>query len=148
MMSDYDAMSRVLAEHDCAKLIIQYAALNDAARWDDVAALYVSEGRMSRPIAPDDFIDGRDAILAAFKARPARATRHICANIFVTVVDANTAHASSQILLFTGTSGTEGGLPVQSAAPPLVGSYHDRFALTTEGWRFVERRGSLDFKAP
>jgi hypothetical protein len=27
----------------------------------------------------------------------------------------------------------------------LVGSYADRLALTKEGWRFAERRGSLDF---
>jgi ketosteroid isomerase-like protein len=115
------------------KLIIGYAAHNDAADWDAVAALYVPDGRMSRPIAPDDFIEGRDAILAAFKARPPRTTRHICANIRVWV-DGDSATAESQIMLFTAKDAT-----------PLVGSYHDRLIRTADGWRFTERRGSLDF---
>jgi uncharacterized protein (TIGR02246 family) len=117
------------------KLIIGHAALNDSADWDAVAALYVPDGRMSRPVAPDDFIEGRDAILAAFKARPPRTTRHICANIRVRV-DGDSAAAESQIMLFT-----------VKDTPPLVGNYHDRLVRTAEGWRFTERRGSLDFPA-
>ena len=114
------------------RLIIDYAAYNDAGDWDAVAALYVQEGRMSRPTAPDDFIEGCDVILAAFKARPARTTRHICANIRVNV-DGDRATATSQILLFNGHDA------------PKVGSYADKFIRTTDGWRFAERRGSLDF---
>jgi ketosteroid isomerase-like protein len=114
------------------RLIIDYAAHNDAGDWNAVAALYVAEGRMSRPTAPDEFIEGREAILAAFKARPARTTRHICANIRVDV-DGDTATATSQILLFTGHDA------------PKVGGYHDKFTRTADGWRFAERRGSMDF---
>jgi ketosteroid isomerase-like protein len=129
-----DAVDTLIAERACERLIIDYAALNDAGDWAAVAALYVADGRMSRPTAPDDFVEGRDAILAAFNARPARASRHICANIRVTVSSAGTATATSQILLFTG--------PDQA---PKVGSYQDRMILTEDGWRFVERKGSLDF---
>ncbi len=125
-------LETLLAERAIERLVLDYAALNDAGDWEAVAALYVLEGRMSRPVAPDDFVEGRDAILAAFKARPARASRHICANIRVNV-DGDRATASSQILLFTGHDA------------PKVGSYADRLTLTPEGWRFVERRGSLDF---
>jgi ketosteroid isomerase-like protein len=114
------------------RLIIDYAAHNDAGDWDAVAAFYIPEGRMSRPTAPDDFIEGRDAILAAFKSRPARTTRHICANIRVDV-SGDTATATSQILLFTGHHA------------PKVGSYHDKLTRTADGWRFTERRGSMDF---
>lgn len=116
------------------RLIIDYAAHNDAANWDAVAALYVPDGRMSRPTAPDDFIEGQGAILAAFKSRPARTTRHICANIRIDV-NGDSATATSQILLFTGHDA------------PKVGSYADKLIRTTDGWRFTERRGSLDFPA-
>ena len=34
-------------------LIALYANLNDAARWDEVAALYTEDGSMTRPTAPD-----------------------------------------------------------------------------------------------
>jgi ketosteroid isomerase-like protein len=124
----------LIAERACERLVVDYAALNDAGDWDAVAALYVPHGRMSRPTAPDDFIEGRDAILAAFKSRPARTTRHICANIRVKVESEARASATSQILLFTAADKL-----------PLVGSYADIFENTPDGWRFVERRGSLDF---
>ncbi len=67
-------------------------------------------------------------------ARPPRVTRHICANIRVTLVTLAEAVASSQILLFTDAS-----------TSPLVGSYADRLVHEDEGWRFAERRGNLDF---
>jgi ketosteroid isomerase-like protein len=122
------------AERACERLILDYAALNDAGDWPAVAALYTENGRMSRPTAPDNFVEGRDAILAAFLARPARTTRHICANLRVTVTSDTSAIATSQILLFTG-----------AEQAPLVGSYADVFVLTNKRWRFTERRGSLDF---
>jgi ketosteroid isomerase-like protein len=124
----------LIAEHACERLIVDYAALNDAGDWEAVAALYAPDGRMSRPTAPDDFIEGRDAILAAFKSRPPRVTRHICANIRINIETQTRATATSQILLFTAADKL-----------PLVGSYADAFEHTTDGWRFIERRGSLDF---
>jgi ketosteroid isomerase-like protein len=129
-----DTLARLVAERACERLILDYAALNDAADWDGVAALYAETGRMSRPTAPDDFIEGRKAILAAFKSRPSRTTRHICANIRVTLQSEGGATATSQIMLFTA--------PDQA---PMVGSYHDRLVMTEAGWRFSERCGSLDF---
>jgi hypothetical protein len=122
-------------EWDCATLINRYAALNDAARWPEVAALYTEDGFMTRPSAPDVPIIGRDAILAAFEARPPRKTQHVTANIVVTVLDADTATATSAMLLFTSAD-----------APPLVGGFADRLRrVPGEGWCFAERRGSLTF---
>lgn len=129
-----EPLDRIIAERACEALIIDYAALNDAGAWDALADMYVKEGRMSRPSAPDTFIAGQDAIRAAFRSRPKRDSRHICANIRVTLDGPDGAFATSQILLFTAT-----------VAPPLVGSYRDILRLTENGWRFVQRRGSLDF---
>ena len=129
-----------------AELIVRYAGLNDAGDWDAVAALYTEDGRMNRPTSPDDFITGRAAILAGFRSRPPRAARHFVANILVTLEGETRARASSRILLFTGTAADDGGLPFQSATPPLVGSYEDTLVKTADGWRFVERRGRLEFR--
>jgi hypothetical protein len=120
-------------EQDCARLVALYANLNDAGRWDDVAALYAPDGRMARPTAPDDWIVGRDAILTAFLSRPARTTRHVCSNIVIDVVSESEATGESAMLLFTD----EGA--------PKVGSFHDRFVAVQGEWRFAERRGSLIF---
>lgn len=128
-----DTLESLLAERAIERMIVDYAAWNDAADWQAVAAMYLPQGRMSRPTAPDDYITGAEAILASFLARPARASRHVVANIRVDV-QGKSASASSQILLFTA-----------AGQPPLVGSYADRLELTDAGWRFAERRGSLDF---
>lgn len=130
-----EALARLEAERAIERLLVDYAALNDAAQWDEVAALYLESGRMSRPTAPDAFIEGRAAILAGFQARPPRTTRHFVGNIRVDLAqDGRSARATSQIQLFTA-----------AGQPPLVGSYDDKLELTAEGWRFAERRGSLDF---
>ena len=130
-----------------AELITRYAALSDAGDWDGLAALYTEEGRMNRPTAPEEFISGRAAILAAFRSRPRRIARHIVANVLVTFEGDARARASSQLLLFTGSAAADGGLPIQSAGPPLIGSYDDTLVKTAQGWRFAVRRGSLDFRA-
>jgi hypothetical protein len=135
-----------VAKAAIAELITRYALLNDTADWDVVAALYTEDGRMSRPTAPDEFISGRAAILQAFKSRPPRASRHIVANILVTLESEARARATSQILLYTGIAADDGGLTVQSAASPLIGSFADTLVRTTKGWCFLKRRGSLDFR--
>ena len=119
-------------EWECARLINLYANLNDEARWAEAVALYAEDGLMTRPTAPDAPIVGREALLAAFLARPPRTSQHVVGNIVVEVESETEAKAKSVILLFTGKEG-----------PPLIGTYRDRFVRTDEGWRFSERRGSL-----
>ncbi len=129
-----DAAERQAIEWECARLINLYALLNDEMRWEEVAALYAPDGVMARPTAPDAPIVGREAILAAFKARPSRTTRHVCANIVVDVESPSCARGRSAMLMFTNAEG-----------PPLIGGFDDRFVLTPEGWRFAERRGYLTY---
>jgi SnoaL-like domain len=134
-----------VAKSAIAELITRYAALNDAGDWEAVASLYTEDGRMSRPAAPDDYITGRGAILESFRARPARAARHIVANVLVTLKGHGRAGVTSQILLFAGSPSAHGAPPVLSVSAPLIGTYRDQLICTEQGWRFVERRGSLDF---
>lgn len=120
-------------EHDCARLIADYANRNDAADWAGVAALFADDGRLARPTAPNDWITGREAILAAFLARPARTTRHLCTNIVIDVIDRDTARGHSAVALFLADDLVK------------IGSFDDAFVHTAAGWRFAERRGSLTF---
>jgi hypothetical protein len=133
MTDALDQTERQAIEWACARLVNLYANRNDAADWDAVAALYAADGLMTRPTAPDLPIVGRDAIRASFLERPPRTTRHIVANVVIDVEGPTTARGESAMLLFTG------------PGAPLVGSFHDRFVLTADGWRFAERRGSIVF---
>jgi len=132
-------------EWACTRVINLYALLNDAADWEGVAGLYTVDGQMARPSAPNNPVVGREAILAALKARPPRAARHVISNIVVDVDGENEARAMSVILLFQGQAGEEGTLPTRDQTGPLVGYFKDRMVRTDEGWRFAERIGGLDF---
>jgi hypothetical protein len=141
---------KLAIEWACSRLITVYASLVDAGRWEEVAALYLDDGIMARPSAPDELILGRDAILATFLDRPMRYARHFCANIVVDVETPTSARAQSRILLFTAEPGwTDAGdaadLPRLSGLP-LVGEYSDRLVLGEGGWRFAERLGRLSFR--
>lgn len=137
---------RELTELACIRLINHYANLADAGDWEAVAALYIENGRFARPSGDGSFVEGRQAILDSFLARPARVQRHMIANTVVTVEGPATARAFSAILLFQGDPSPEGGLPALSANSPLVGWYRDLIVLTPQGWRFQERVGGLDFR--
>lgn len=133
-------------ETDCEKLIKRYVNLNDAQDWEAVAALYTDNARFARPSRPGEFVEGREAILASFTARPPRAQRHVIANTVVEVEDVDHARAFSVIVLFMGDMPEDGGLPAMDPKSPLVGTFTDRLVRTGEGWRFAERVGGLDFR--
>ena len=120
-------------EHECARLVAYYANRNDESAWAELANLFVADGRLARPTAPDDVIVGRDAILAAFKARPPRRTRHLCTNIVIHVIGEREASGECAIALFLAEDRIK------------VGTFNDRFRLTEQGWRFAERLGTLTF---
>ncbi len=120
-------------EHECARLVARYANLNDAAEWEEAAALFAEDGRFNRPTAPDEWIEGRAAILESFLSRLLRTTRHLCANVVITVVDTDEARGDSAMALFLANDLVK------------VGAYLDRFVRTPAGWRFAERRGHLTF---
>ena len=133
-------------ETDIERLIKGYVNLNDAQDWHAVADLYPEDARFARPSKPGEFIEGREAILASFLARPPRAQRHVIANVVVDVESPSSARAFSVIVLYQGDPAPEGELPSMSADSPIIGTFTDRLALTEDGWRFTERVGGLDFK--
>jgi ketosteroid isomerase-like protein len=140
-----DDTARRAIEADVTRLIHQYTWANDDADWHACAALYTEDALFRRPSGGDPIV-GRAAILDGFLARKARAQRHAIANVLVEVIDADTARARSVIVLYMGDAQDDGGLPVQDAKSPLVGTFTDLCVRTVDGWRFAERMGGLDFR--
>ena len=140
-----DTATRRAIEADCARQINLYALLNDASDWEGVAALYHEQGRMARPSTPDAFVEGRQAILAAFLARPPRKSRHVVGNIVVDALDGDNATASSCIVLYQGLAAEPGEMPKMAPGQPLVGGFRDRLLRVGDDWLFAERVGWLDF---
>jgi len=137
--SDHAAIERA-----CARLISEYAYLNDQRRYEELAALFTPDALLFRPSAPDQAIAGIDAILAAFRKRPLDVmTFHVCTDIIVSVDDAASARGQSRILLLSARRPAEDGPRPTAAETPVPGVFYDRFRLTESGWKFAERRGSF-----
>lgn len=133
---------RMLAEHQCERLIKRFAVLNDECAYEDMVAMFTANGEFARPSQPDDIIQGREAILAAFKARPSRISRHFISNVLVDVLDENHAKAISYVLLYTAESGSS-----ESKPPYLVGRFQDQLEQVDGQWYFKQRLGSVDLRA-
>jgi hypothetical protein len=129
----------------CSKLCNQFAVFNDAGSHEELVALFTEDGRYARPTDPDNFVSGRAAILAAFKARPKdRITRHLITNIVVNVTGVKTAQGICYVTLFNGSTANpaeKSGFKANAAV--LIGEYRDEFVLTATGWKFSQRVGRL-----
>lgn len=135
-------MNEVAIRQVCTDMIVRYAYLNDERRYEELATLFTEDAVLYRPSAPEQGIVGRPAILEAFRKRPADTmTFHVTSDILVDVEDEERAQACSRILLLSGTRPQDGrALPVDVRLP-VPGVFRDRFMLTTQGWKFAERRG-------
>ena len=139
-----NAAEAVLIERACERLIIDSARFNDDRQWSALAALYTPAGVVIRPNGQR--LAGREAIEAAYAGgTPDRVTRHLCTNLRVDVDGPDEAHATTTVLIVSGTRSdapdvTFGVIP---NAHHAVGEFADRFERTDDGWLIAERRGSL-----
>lgn len=137
-----DDLQRLKIEALCTRQINRYARLNDDADFQALACLYTRDGVFARPTEPSVHIRGRDAILASLRARPPRTTRHVMADIEVTVDSSTRVRAHSTILLFVGEGAS---LPVPIKAT-MVGTFDDVLVKTGDEWLFSQRLGALHMK--
>jgi ketosteroid isomerase-like protein len=126
----------------CEQLIRRFAWLNDAGHYEQLAALFTEDGLFARPSQPDTPVFGREAILAAFLARPPRYTRHVVSNILVDLIGGDRAVALSTVLLYVADH-SDGAPPHPSTGPVMVGTFEDALVKRDGNWFFASRFGSL-----
>jgi hypothetical protein len=145
-MTDSATLDLMVAEWACERLINRFAQYNDQNDHDAIAGLFVEEGCFSRPLMPDDYQEGREAIRALFRDRQRRLGRHLVTSIVIDVTSPTTARGRSYLIYM---SNADGSAPVPAQADPgvMVCQFDDEFVLTPEGWRFKLRRGSLILKS-
>jgi ketosteroid isomerase-like protein len=149
-MTEHEAMSgdvRRAIEADCRDLAIRSIMLGDAQEWETLTDLFTEDAVFVRPVAPDDPIKGRQAILAQYKARPiSRVTRHFATNVVIDVEGGDKARAILYVLLISGTAETDPPkFPIKADPALLVGEFRDDYVLTEGGWRIAKRVGSMIF---
>lgn len=141
-------VDELLIERACARLVVESAASNDRRDWPALARLYTADGVVVRPNGQR--LEGRAEIEAAYAAGPVqRVTRHLCTNILVDVDGPDDAHATTAVLIISGTRTDDPD--VASGIVPserhVVGEFADRFRRTEEGWRIAERHASVSMNA-
>lgn len=145
MNNDLDPVAQMLAEWSCQKLNHQFAILNDDRDHEGLARLFTLNASFARPLAPDSPIVGRDAILAMFRDRPPRLSRHIITNSLIEVMSATEARGRCYITLYS-TADVDSARPALAEPSIFVGQYDDRYVCEDGRWLYSERRGSAALK--
>lgn len=146
MTTQLSAAERIGIEHECEKLVRQYALYVDAGDYDLLGGLFAKDAVFGRPTDPENPIAGRDAIVAGFRKRPGgRITRHIVSCCVIEADDARSAHGQSYMVLYQGPMGAQEEATIMDK-PALVGGFEDRFVFEDGAWRFLARHGKLALK--
>jgi len=144
-MAEFSKAEMLHAEQECHALAIEYAEIVDSLEYERLPEIFAEDAVLIRPGNAQETVRGLNNIVASFTSRPRnRLTYHIMSNIRVRVETPETASGTCRVLLFTSDASepqTAEGRKVSSKQ--LMGTYHDRYVRTKNGWRFAERRGGI-----
>jgi hypothetical protein len=97
-------------------------------------------------MAPDEIIQGREAIRASLLSRPKTLlTKHLVTNVMIDVEARDLARGVSYLTMISTTPG-DAKSPFMSQGPIYFGQFVDRFVREHSAWKFLERRGSIQMK--
>src|SRR5262245_44916125 len=139
-----DPIQRIAIERECEQLMIAYARGIDFRDYDNVASLFTEDGVLDI----GNPLEGRAAIAQALTRRPYELrSRHVLTNLFVDVVDPDTARGICYLTLYrhVGPESLQRD-PVELDRPAAVGHYQDRFVRTPDGFRIAHRALHLAFR--
>ena len=141
------ALERIEIERACERTVYAYVRALDLGDLSAAADFFAQDGSMARPMAPEQIIQGREAIRAALLTRPkALLTKHLATNVMIDVVSRDEARGLSYLTMISTTPEAGTVAPWVSAGPVYFGEFRDRFVREAGEWRFLERRGSIQMK--
>jgi hypothetical protein len=132
-----EPLQRLLIERACERLCVDYARRVDA-RDGSLADLFTEDAVLT--LVNVD-LHGPGEILAYIRrsAEEQRVSRHLCCNITIDVEDVAQARGAADMTYFTGRP-QDGVVRTADLRPAGVGTYHDVYRLTPDGWRIASRR--------
>lgn len=146
MPDSLSAAERIEIERACERLVYGYSRVLDIGDLSAAADFFAENGSMSRPMTPDQIIQGREAIRASLLTRPkGLLTKHLATNILIDVESRDAARGISYLTMIATTPG-DAKPPFTSAGPIFFGEFKDRFVRENGVWKFLERRGSVQMK--
>lgn len=138
------AAERIEIERACERIVYAYARALDLGDMSAAADYFAEAGSFSRPMAPEQVIQGRETIRAALLTRPKTLlTKHLASNVTIDVVSRDEAYGLSYLTMIATTPSADATAPHLSAGPVYFGEFKDRFVRENGEWKFLERRGSI-----
>ena len=142
-----DAAERLEIERACERLVSAYARALDLGDLSAAADCFAEHGSLTRPMAPDQLIQGRETIRASLLTRPkALLTKHLVSNVMIEVEGRDEARGISCLTMISTTPSPDSKPPFISRGPLYFGEFKDRFVREQGVWKFLERRGSIQMK--
>lgn len=137
MTADGDEFVEAAIVAACEQLIVDYAIARDLPDPTAYAATFAEDGEL---ILPSGRFRGRD-VIATRAADSAKTTvsSHMMSTSKITVLSATRAIGVSYAIIFIEPKPADLDEVVATTGPAAVGVYHDEFALTARGWKFVSR---------
>jgi SnoaL-like domain len=146
MTESLSAAERTEIERACERLVYAYSRALDLGDLSGAADFFAENGSMSRPMAPDQVIRGREVIRASLLTRPKTLlTKHLATNVMIDVESRDAAGGISYLTMIATTPG-DAKPPFDSPGPIYFGEFQDRFVRERGVWKFLERRGSIQMK--
>lgn len=143
MIHAVDSLERLLAEHECQRLIVDFVSRLDLGDPGSVAELFTPDGIWEWP-AGSRLIRGRKELQTYFASRPAdRMSRRLCTNILIDVESPTRATGTSYLVTYR-VDGYRGDM-VPPPAPSNVGHYEDTFERHDGAWLLARRVTVLPF---
>jgi hypothetical protein len=141
------AAERIEIERACERIVYAYSRALDLGDLSAAADFFAENGSMARPMAPEQVVQGREAIRASLLTRPKTLlTKHLATNVMIDVETRDTARGISYLTMIATTPPGETGPPFLSQGPIYFGEFRDRFVREQGAWKFLERRGSIQMK--
>lgn len=142
---NHSELENTIIEWQCQKLVIHSVNLLDQCRWQELSECYTEDAELYRPSAPLEKIEGRDAILASFNARPEKETCHALSNIEVSVIDSESAQVTSRVALFAGNEKVQHVGDIGKAKTDVfIGRFIDCVRKIDGHWLIAKRQGSIE----
>jgi hypothetical protein len=143
------ATERIEIERACERIIYEYSRALDLGDMSAAADFFAENGSFARPLAPDQVIQGREAIRAALLTRPKTLlTKHLATNVMIDVEDRDNARGISCLTMIATTPRPDAQPPFISQGPLYFGEFRDRYVRENGEWKILERRGSIQFMFP
>ena len=149
MAETLSTVERIEIERACERIVHAYSRALDLGDMSAAADLFAENGSMARPMAPEQVIQGREAVRASLLTRPKTLlTKHLATNVMIDVESRDSARGISCLTMIATTPPADAKPPFNSAGPVYFGEFNDRYVRENGVWKFLERRGSIQMKFP